>query len=80
MRIFPKSYKAQLILGTWWIAEAFIEINIAAIILTPAEWEIVGSVGSLMFISSLFAALYGVLCFGKGWIGYNYARRAKKAL
>lgn len=79
--LFPKSAKARMIIGAWWILETIlIETPLYYSISTPYEQQILGPINILYFVSSLFAALYGAICLGLGYWKWSRERPWKKPL
>lgn len=78
---FPKSAKAKLILGAWWIFEPImIETPLFYYITTPFEQQILGPWNIVYFLSSLLAVVYGTICLGFGYAQWNREHFAKKPL
>jgi hypothetical protein len=79
--LFPKSAKARIVLGLWWICETIlIETPLYYAITTPYEQQILGPINTFYFISSAFAAIYGAICLGLGYWKWSHERPYKKPL
>lgn len=80
-RIFPSDSKPKILLGLWWIIEPFlIELPIAQALLPTYYWEILGPINIGLFISTMFAVIYGSLCFGAGYVQWMNERAKKKPI
>ena len=69
-RIFPKNNYFKAILGIAWIIEAQLESYFAGIYVTRYLWEIIGPVNIGLFLSVLFATIYGALSLGLAFIRF----------